>query len=427
MTFLSVLSLFNFCLVLVFGLFLSVHIAGGWETKHQKNLIFLLCPCLLLIQGVFWLIWDEILVERLYPLIAHLPIVLVLVFVLKKKLSVSIVGVLTAYLCCQLPHWAELALADATGSPLIGAMGYCVFIIGVYILLRRFFVLYAHAAISYSRQTLLLFGSLPLIYYIFDYVTTVYTSILFTGSYALYEFFPTVLAVFYVFFLAAYHTQTQERTQAELHSSMLHAELRQSTTEIEALRRAAFQTAVYQHDMRHHLNMIDSFIGTGKTEQALAYIESIRKDISTASPAVFCENEALNLLCSSFSVRADRLGIDLRINVTAPAEPPISDTELCSLLSTALENALHAASDPENPEKWVDLYSGIKRGKLCIEIKNPYTGIVPMRDGIPLSAQEGHGYGCYSIRSIVESNGGICVFQSEKGIFTLRVILPLAT
>ena len=46
-------------------------------------------------------------------------------------------------------------------------------------------------------------------------------------------------------------------------------------------------------------------------------------------------------------------------------------------------------------------------------------------DGLPVSAQEGHGYGCRSIQAIVRGNRGLCEFQAENGIFTLRILLPM--
>ena len=48
-----------------------------------------------------------------------------------------------------------------------------------------------------------------------------------------------------------------------------------------------------------------------------------------------------------------------------------------------------------------------------------------MRNGLPLSSREGHGYGCRSIRAIVEHHRGLCGFDSGNGVFTLRVMLPL--
>ena len=37
MTFLTVLGVFNYGLVLIYGLFLSVFIAGGWEKGSQRR------------------------------------------------------------------------------------------------------------------------------------------------------------------------------------------------------------------------------------------------------------------------------------------------------------------------------------------------------------------------------------------------------
>lgn len=59
MTFLTALGAFNYGLVLIYGLFLSALIAGGWENRRQKRLIMALCPLFLLIQTPCWLIWQS--------------------------------------------------------------------------------------------------------------------------------------------------------------------------------------------------------------------------------------------------------------------------------------------------------------------------------------------------------------------------------
>ena len=48
-----------------------------------------------------------------------------------------------------------------------------------------------------------------------------------------------------------------------------------------------------------------------------------------------------------------------------------------------------------------------------------------MRDDLPVSDRDGHGYGCRSIRSIATQNRGLCTFDAEHGVFTLRVMIPL--
>ena len=133
----------------------------------------------------------------------------------------------------------------------------------------------------------------------------------------------------------------------------------------------------------------------------------------------------MNLICSSFANKAAYLEVELTIRARLPEVLSISDTELCAILSNGLENALYAISDLEEPLKWVKLYCGIRLNKLLIEIKNPYAGQITMRDGLPVSGRDGHGYGCRSICSIAAQNEGLCTFDVEHGVFTLRVMLPL--
>lgn len=425
MEFLTLLDIFNYGLVLIYGLFLSTNIAGGWENQQQKRLIFMLCPLFLLIQALCCLILGIGTAKQLYPLIVHLPLILILTFVLKKRAGVALVSVCTAYLCCQLPRWVSLVFTTLTGSVLAGEISYTLAIFPIYLLLRRFFSHVAHDAMTYSSQTLFLFGSLPLVYYVFDYATVIYSNALYAGIPALTEFFPTALIIFYVAFLAAYHAQTQKRTQAELQKTMLEIELKQAGAELESLQRIETQTAVYQHNMRHHLAAISGFLTTDRPQQAEEYIKKVQADVESITPRRFCENELVNLLCSSFVSKAEHQNIHLLVEAKLPKNLSISGTELCSILSNGLENALRAVSTLEEASKYIELYCGMSANKLLIEIKNPYVGEVIMRDGLPISVREGHGYGCRSIRSIAEQHNGLCSFETEKGIFTLRVILPV--
>lgn len=425
MTLLNVFEVLNYGLVLLFGLFLSTFIAGGWHTAKQRRLIFLLCPVLLAAQALCWLLWGTQVVEQLYPFIVHLPLVLLLVLGLKKPFGVSLVSVCTAYLLCQLPRWVDLSVTAIFASPLAGQLCYTAAIVLLFGVLCRWFVRAAHDAMTESRQSLLLFGSLPLVYYLFDYATAVYSHALYEKIPSLIEFLPTALIAFYVLFLTAYHAQARHRMQAQLEASRLEAQLRQSRTEMDALRRAETQVAIYQHDIRHHLNMIGSYLAADKPQQALAYIQKVEEDVSAITPRHFCENEAVNLLCSSFADRARQAGATLTAKVNLPRALSLSDTELCSILSNGLENALRAVSAPEVSDKTIRLYCDIRLNKLLMEIKNPYSGEIAMENGIPVSAREGHGYGCRSIHTIAQRLHGLCTFEPQQGLFTLRVVLPL--
>ena len=427
MAILDVFQFLNYGLVLIFGLFLSTMISGGCRSRKQWRRICALGVLFLLIQCLFYLFLGLSATKRFYPLIVHLPLVLILIFALKKPAGMSLVSVFTAYLCCQLPRWVNLVLTAITHSPLVGEIFYTLSIFLIFYLLRRHFVQAAHSAMAYSSQTLFLFGSLPAVYYIFDYLTTVYSNLLYNVAPAMLEFFPTVLIIFYVFFLTLHHLQIQKGAQAELERSILEAELKQSAAEMENLRQSQTQTAIYQHDMRHHLNAIEGFLAAGDPARAEAYIKEVHADLDTISPTRFCENDLVNLLCSSFTAKALQRGIQLRVDVQLPAKLPLSDTELGSILSNALENAFHAVEQLKMPHRQVELYCGIKLNKLLIQVVNSYEGEISMENDLPVSSLPGHGFGCRSIRSITELHRGMCTFEAEHGIFTLRVVIPIQT
>ena len=425
MSFRSALDVFNYGLVLVYGLFLSVDIAGGCETARQKRLIWLLCPVFLLVQSLGWFLLGEDGVKRIYPLIVHLPLVLILVLVLRKTWGVAVVSTCTAYLCCQPPRWGSMAVEALTRSAVAGDLVYILLLASLFCLFRRYFVDAIHSAMTDSPAALLLFGSLPTTYYIFDYATTIYSDALYSGIQVLNEFLPTVLVVFYILFLPAFHMQTQKRARAETQTSLLEAALKQSQMEMDSLRQSEMQTAVYQHDMRHHLNMIGGLLAAGSTEQAQDYIRKVQADVESITTRRFCENETVNLLCSSFAQRAQRMGVRFSVDARVPRDLAVRDTELCALLSNAVENALRAAAALTPERRTVDLYCGVRLNKLLIEVRNPYDVPPRMRDGVPVSEEAGHGYGCRSIQTIAQQRGGLCQFRAENGVFLLQVMLPV--
>lgn len=326
----SALDIFCYVLVLIYGLALSADIStGGHVSRQQKYLLTLLCLLFLLVQGLGLVLLGERTVKQLYPLVIHVPLVLILILFMKKSVGVAIVSTCTAYLCCQPPRWGRIAVEALTQSTLAAELVYILLMPVMYYLLRRFFVAAAYNTMTSSTATLLLFGSLPVTYYIFDYATTIYSDALYSGIQALNEFLPTVLVTFYVLFLPAFHLQSQ------------------------------------------------------------------------------------------------RQGAVLTVDASLPNDVAISDTELCSLLSNGLENALHAVADLPADRKHISLYCGVRQNKLLIEIRNPCAGPIAMRDGLPVSDREGHGYGCRSIRAIAQRNGGLCVFSAQQGQFLLQIMLPV--
>ena len=313
------------------------------------------------------------------------------------------------------------------GSPwallLSNLISYALMLLLVHFVFRKGF----QYLLTYGDNRLFLFfSSIPLIFYIYVFAAANldFSVLAYPAGYVV-RFLPT-LEVFLFYFLLplAYKSLNETRTLQSL-QSVLQQKLISTESQLALLNETNMQMAVYRHDMRHHLLMLDGLLCNTKTEQAQKYVQTIMADLDTITPKKFCANETINLLCSSYDSTAKRLNVKLKIHAVLPKNLPISDTELCSIVSNGLENALLAASQPKVSYKWADFSCEVKQNKLLIQIQNTYSGHIVMHDGLPISNDAGHGYGCHSIQTIIQRNGGICSFNAEDGMFTLRIILPL--
>lgn len=422
----DILILINSAQVFLYGFFLTLRLAGGCSSQKERHIIGVLCISISVVQVLCWRFFGFTATWKFYPLISHLPIILVLVFALKKPLGISIVSVLTGYFCCQLPRWVATIFLELFGTQIAYQISYILTIPPIFFLLNRYFTASAYKAMSYSRSSLLLFGTLPLFYYVFDYVTRVYTSFLYEGTRMISEFLPTIMVLFYVVFVAFYHNEVQKRNKTELQNSMLAMQFEQAKNDIFSLQQIQVQTAAYRHDMRHHFAMISGYLETGEEEKAIQYIKLAKHDIDRITPKQYCENTAINLVLSAFSDKGEKLGVTLSVEANIPNTLPIPETALCTLFSNGLENAVFAAASlSDKKQKTVRVNCQIHKGNLLIYIKNPYEGEVFFQDNLPKSDHPEHGFGSKSIKMIADMRGGYCSFEGKNGIFTLKVVLPL--
>lgn len=103
-------TLLNDAAVGVYGMILSAAFCGITWTRGKKWAYGLSMAAILLAQAaVYGMTTDLQLLKLLYPLVTHMPLVLVLA-IIQRKLLWPTISVLTAYLCCQLRRWLALLL-----------------------------------------------------------------------------------------------------------------------------------------------------------------------------------------------------------------------------------------------------------------------------------------------------------------------------
>lgn len=418
----TVIAFTRYYIALLFGVALAADFSGMARTR--KNVLALLGFTVLLfaVQLVCEQLWGLDAAIKLYPLIAHLPVVFWLALFFKKSWLLSVSSMLLSFLCCQPPRWIGAVTGELFDSAAMDHIAYIVVAFVLLFLLRRYVAASVRHLMERSVKTCLLFCTLPAaLYYLYDFAANVYTDFITSGNRAVVQFMPFVLSTLYFVILLFYYAETQKQAEVQRERDMLNTQLKQAQTELSALREMQQISASYRHDLRHHVTFLQGLALSERIEDIREYLRTVQSDIDAFTPTRFCEHETVNLILSSFAAKAKQSGIALAIDATLPETLPLSDTEICSLLSNALENAIHAAqSVPDNQNRHIKLRMYPKNNKLCADIRNTFQKEPLFHQGLPVAKEQGHGYGTRSMVHIVQKHGGVYQFLVKDGWFVFQ-------
>ena len=358
---------------------------------------------------------------RYYFLFAQLPL-FVLFLIISDYRGIKLFFVLLTTVFFSSP---TIILFSVLRSFLISPAGItllCSFV--MVFLIYRFLKKPFNYALSHGDNRLfLLFSAIPLLYYIYSYTSTRYQ---FSNMVADAHFFirqmTWLIVLFSYILLLKIFQMVSEKAELENAQNLAVIQLNAATKQIEQLRINQQQSAIYHHDLRHHMNYLNACIEENKLQEASAYIRQTFDHIDSIKVERYSENEPLNLILSSYADKAKEKGIDMKITITASDFSRFYVTDLCSLLANALENAITAASRAQSADlRYITLRLYEKNRKLCLDLCNGYSTPPVFENDIPVSRKSGHGIGVKSMIHVVEQYKGVYRFRAEDGEFRFQV------
>lgn len=410
---------------LLFGVATTASFAGILQKKDTVKLVCIVC-FLLLLQGVFFVSFGLDAVVTSYPIHTHMVLVGALVLCFQCTVKDATICTLLAYMCCQIPAWiSRWTMYTMYHSSIREFLIYFFAALITFWMIVKYAAAPIHELLQGSKAETMVMGIVPVTYYLFDYLTTVWTKVLYTGNYHVAQFMPSVICVAYLVFAVVFSHEQKRRTEAMEERTILQNELYIVETETESLRELSKLARIHRHDMRHHLALILHLIEENHIEEAREYIRENIERIDEFTPHRFCEMEMLNLILSHFASQAEEMKAQYRFGVELPAQMPLTKPELCALVSNALENAFHAVRELPEEKRFVDARLCELNGKLIFSVDNSCDDRIQITGNRPKTDKAGHGYGTRSIMTIANEHNGMAVFQSENGMFSLMVTIPL--
>lgn len=417
-----ILNLAYGAVVMLFGFALTAAYAGirgTWKNTFVFFGLYAICGAL---QIVATAEFSEALVWKLYPLITHLPLTLLLCLHYRKSLPTALAAVFTAYLCCQPSKWVGILVLQLTKSFVWSEIArmLALLVVGYLCLFRVASCL--EEIFNKDRRSVCIFGLLPAVYYVFDYATAVYSDLWGARNPVVTEFVPLVLTCAYVVFCFIYYREHEQKADALRNEQIMRVTARQQEKELQAIKTGEQELRLLRHDMRLILSSIDQCMENGDTEKAREMIAAYTESINRTHLERFCENDALNYVLSDYFGRCKAAGVPFSCLVELE-ELAVEEIPFCTIVSNALDNALNAQKLLPAEKRGIRVMIKTAEGKLLLSVKNPVGKKVRFVDGLPVAGKPGHGFGTQSIRYMTEKLGGNCQFSVTEGTFVLRVVL----
>lgn len=419
----SVLKIIHNATTLFFGIFISAFFLGVKKTR--KNIVTLLlffCVLGSLFLSSFLLAGEEF-TTQIYPLLIHIPLIIFLVCYYKYRVIAACTAVFSAYLCCQISNWIGIVVLDIAGKMVYYYAVRIVVTMSVFCILSSKISRTMEVLLSKEIRDVFIVGLLPFSYYIFDYAATKFSDLLYSGNKSITEFMGFVFCLSYLLFLLFYVREYENKIEIRQYSNLMELQLQGIQKEIEYVEDNKKKLRIMKHDMRHQLHILEAFLEEGHVDHAVQYIREIDSEYEKMNFKGYCKNELLNSVISIYEMRFEKRGISLQCDISTAEKLPCSDMAVCTILSNALENTMHALETITQGDKWADLKISMKGEHLLMELKNPVEKMPKFVDGVPVSKKEGHGIGVKSIIYYVEQMNGQYHFSVTDHVFILRIII----
>lgn len=194
-------------------------------------------------------------------------------------------------------------------------------------------------------------------------------------------------------------------------------------------------------DMKKQLQAVQNLMESEeeeKKQEAEKILGELEEEINHLGRVYYCDDAVLNTILSLKQEKARKLGIEMEIQVKSILKTVAEDTDLCSILTNLLDNAIEAtekisdsfeneAEENKKIEKKILVLVAQRGGYLMLQVENPIVQATKKnKKGRYISSKkEGnrtkeHGRGLRIVETNVEKYGGYLDFKEteEKVIVT---------
>ena len=219
--------------------------------------------------------------------------------------------------------------------------------------------------------------------------------------------------------------ETDENATLRENVRMVNMQLSFQKSAYENLNKWITETKAAQHDLRHHLSVIEMYLQSNDYDDLRKYLDEYKSSLPDNKELFLCGNSVANVIVIHYMEIAGKEGISIATSLHLPQEIGIADMDLCIIFGNCLENALEACRRMENGQKYIHVKSKLHGNMLGITIDNSFDGKVEIKNGKLLSRKRDseEGLGLSSVRAVAAKYNGTALFTFKENEFQVSVML----
>lgn len=181
-----------------------------------------------------------------------------------------------------------------------------------------------------------------------------------------------------------------------------------------------------KHDISFHADIMKNLADTEQYTELKQYIHTAFADIDAAKNIFTLSDKPLSSMLNVLAARAEENDIDFQ-HIILVEDFILPSSEICSLLSNIVNNAMEAVLKLTKEERVVSLEIAPDEVGYYISCMNPYQKKPRMQSGTILTSKPDkllHGRGLGIIRKIAQKNHGIAKITMHESCFEVYCFIP---
>lgn len=217
------------------------------------------------------------------------------------------------------------------------------------------------------------------------------------------------------------HNEAQYKAQV----AMYELYMQQQEQHIKTIINNDEQLRSYRHDMKSHLQVMQSYCDKNENEDLKKYFDMLLGKREIFETTSYTGNTAVDAILHNAETQAKENNIEIIKKVQLPGELSVSVFDLCVILSNLFQNAIEACKKCSQ-EKRIEIVIYPNDNKLYIVVKNTVHTDVIIEDNRLVTTKNdklNHGFGSKNVKAVVEKYNGHLNYSCKEKEFSVEIYM----